>query len=362
MIKERTWINLNRDNIKNNYNTFRSITQSKIMAVVKSNAYGHGLVVYSEILDNLGVDYFGVDSITEATTLREAGIEKPILILGYTLLENFKIALEKNISVTVSNFDQLDELLKRKDLKGLKIHLKFDTGMHRQGFGLTELNQIGKTLSSSIIVEGAYTHFAAAYEKFNEETQSQLKMFIQITDYLKKIFPNIICHAAATSATICYPESHFDMVRTGIGLMGIFSSKEVEKKHKDKISLRPVLSWHSIITEIKSLPKGSSIGYDYSETLRKDSIVGICPVGYWHGIPRSLSSKGEVLVNDKKAKILGRVCMDMIMLDLTGIDAKVLDRVDIIVGSSATMMAEQAQTSTYEIITRINPLIRKYIV
>ena len=368
-ISLRTWVEVDRKALKNNYNAFRSLISKdcQLMAVVKSNAYGHGLVDYSKEMQELGADWLAVDSITEALTLRRNEIKKPILVLGYTMMENFEEASKNNISLTISNFESLKSI--KKYDKPLNIHLKIDTGMHRQGFQLDEVKKAIKYLkdqSSSVNLEGIYTHFAAAKNpSFPAETNKQIEQFEEASRIVESYGFKPIKHAAATSGAIVFPKSHFDMVRIGIGLMGLWPSYETKACFEEKIKLEPVLYWKTIISEIKEIKKGEKLGYDFTETLMDNSTIAILPIGYWHGYRRDLSSIGHVLVRGKKAKILGRISMDMIVVDITGIKGvKICDEV-ILIGRdgkeeiSAYELALLSDTSWYETITQINPLIKR---
>ncbi|TSC67067.1 MAG: alanine racemase [Parcubacteria group bacterium Gr01-1014_73] len=361
----RTWIEVDCLAIEKNYKLFRSliVPKTKLLAVVKSNAYGHGLVDFTKELERLGVDWFGVDSIVEGLALRREGIKTPILVLGYTLPDKFKEAAAHNISLTVSSFETLKVLQKSHFSKPLKIHIKVDTGMHRQGFLLKDLP---KVLKSKVKPEGLYTHFAMAKNPaFPEYTKKQIAEFEKWRTAFKKIGLSPVCHAAATAGTMIFPEAHFDMVRIGIGLYGLWPAKEIELYFASRLTLTPVLSWKTIISEIKKLPKGAKIGYDCVETLQKDSRVAICPIGYWHGYPRALSGIGFVLIHGRRAKILGRVSMDMIAVDVSDITAaKVSDEV-VLIGPqekekiTVNELANLSDTSHYEFVTRLNPLIKR---
>lgn len=367
----RTWIEVDTKAIGHNLKIFRSLVKPEclIMTVVKSNAYGHGLVGFSQAAEKLGVDYFGVDSAIEGITLRHSGIKKPILVLGYTLPEMIKEAVQNNLSLSISSLSALDSLVNLKLKNPVQIHLKVDTGMHRQGFSLKEANELIKKLKANkkkIIVEGLFTHFASAKNPaFPSNTLKQIELFNQWRGIFKNNGFEPICHASASAGTILFPQAHFDMVRIGAGLYGIWPSTETKSYAESKFQLKPVLSWWTILSEVKSLPKGSQIGYDCTETLARDSVVGICPIGYWHGYPRSLSSIGKVLVGGKKTKVLGRISMDMIIINLTDIkNPKVGDVVTLIgrdgkeeIGLEEVAML--ADTSTYEIADRLNPLIER---
>ncbi len=185
---------------------------------------------------------------------------------------------------------------------------------------------------------------------------------------VKKEGFNPIRHASATSGTIIFPQARYDLVRIGIGLYGLWPSKEVQAVFGDKIKLKPVLSWKAVIGEIKKVAKGERIGYDFTETLSKPTTVAIIPIGYWHGFPRSLSGIGRVLIKGKPAKVLGRVSMDMISVDISGIKNINIGEEAIIIGKSgkneitADEIAKYADTTNYEIITRLNPLIKRILI
>jgi alanine racemase len=232
----RTWIEVDTKALKNNYESFRKLLggRCKLMAIVKSNAYGHSLVDYSKEMEGLGCDFLGVDSITEAIALRREGIKIPILVLGYTLPELHSQAVGNSISLTISTVDSLKEITqfsqKFPDLE-IKIHIKIDSGMHRQGFCLEEIDSVIKDLKSkdNIKIEGVYTHFAAAKNPaFPADTKKQILEFNKGFNLFKEEGLNPIKHAAATSGSIVFPDSHFDMVRIGIGLYGLWPSLEVK--------------------------------------------------------------------------------------------------------------------------------------
>src|SRR3989344_1514753 len=367
----RTWLEINRGNARNNYAFFRNLLrkQASLMAVVKSNAYGHGLVDFSKILEKLGVDWFGVDSVVEGLRLRSRGIQRPILILGYTLPENYTKAARNNVSLTVSTFAGLRDAKRT----GAKFHLKVDSGMHRQGFLLQELPQVIKTIQKLKITkkqfEGLYTHLAApANEKCNRETKRQIKEFRSAAALVRGEGYQPILHAAATGGILQFPEAHFDMVRIGIGLYGLWPAAEFRARRRQPRALKPALSWKSRISEIKSLPKGEAVGYDFTKRLGRQTKTAICPIGYWHGYPRLLSNHGEVLVGGRRAKVLGRVSTDMLVIDITDIQNVAVGSEIVLIGQqgreriSAEELGERAQTSAYEILARLNPLMQKVFV
>ncbi len=335
------------------------------MSVVKSNAYGHGLVDFSKEMEKLGIDWLGVDSSLEALALRKAGIKKPILVLGYTPEENILEVIKKNISVTVSSLEYLENLLRQNFPKIIKIHLKIDTGMHRQGFLPNELPKLLKVLKKkrkNFMIEGVYTHFANAKNPEElSDTKKQFSLFKESIKIIENAGLNPIKHAAATGGSIIFPESKMDMMRIGIGLYGLWPSEKIKEKFEKKIALRPVMTWKTIISEIKKIPKGEGIGYNFTAKTSRDSKIAILPIGYWHGYNRLFSNKTKVEVRGKHAKILGTVSMDMAIIDVTDIrGVKTRDEV-VLMGENITAdnLAKIARTVNYEIITRLNSRIKR---
>ena len=370
----RTWIEIDKAAAGRNFKVFKKLLHNpagggvKLMAVVKSNAYGHGLLDFSRLMQDFGADWFGVDSIVEALSLRSTGIKKNILVLGYTLPGRFIEAAKNNISLTISNTEHL-VALKRRFNPPLKIHLKIDTGMHRQGFFTRELAlaaELIKKLGKSVVLEGIYTHFAAAKNPaFPSDTLKQIKLFDEAANIVQSAGFNPLRHASATSGAIIFPEVRYDMARIGIGLYGLWPSKETEAAYRDKINLEPVLTWKTIIAEIKNVGRGERVGYDFTEILSRPAKVAILPIGYWHGYPRALSAIGKVLIKGEFAKVLGRVSMDMISVDVSGIkNAKIGDEA-VLIGKSgeenitADDLARYCDTTNYEIVTRLNPLMSR---
>lgn len=369
----RTWIEIDTKALTHNYSELRSITKScKLMAVVKSNAYGHGFVGISQAVEKFGIDWIGVDSIVEALALREEGITKPILVLGYTLPEMLERAAAQNISLTVSTFELLEMIKSTPFSHTLKIHIKVDTGMHRQGFQEFQIEEVMNVLAdlgAKVNVEGLFTHFAAAKDpNAREDTRAQVASFMKWAAAFDAAGFKAIKHASASGGTLIFPEAHLDMVRSGIATYGLWPSAEAQKVERidgKKVELHPILSWRTLISEVKKVPKGDRVGYDFTETFERDSTIAIVPIGYWHGYARALSSVGQVLVRGARARVLGRVSMDMLIIDVTDIPhVHVGDEVTLIGKDgheevTAQELADLSNTSLYEFVTRLNPLIKR---
>lgn len=388
----RTWIEIERRALRRNAEQFLKLipARTRLMAVIKSNAYGHGLslvakelaglrrtnisdLVSKETKSEIKQLWFGVDSIVEALRLRKDRIKNPILVLGYTLPGRMSEAARDDIALTISGFDALAALARARERP--RIHIKIDTGMHRQGFLPPHIPRLIKELKwCGVVPEGVYTHFASAKDPDDPSyTLFQFKQFRRIiSSFRRSGFRRLVRHAAATGAALFFPETHLDMVRIGIGLYGYWPSSESRgTRHitrNRKILLKPVLTWKTLLSEVKSIPKGALVGYDGTEVAARKTTIAILPVGYWHGYDRGLSGIGKVLIRGRRARVLGRVSMDMIAVDATGISgAKVGDEAVIIgrqkrAALGACEIAEKIGTTHYEMLTRINPLIRRVIV
>ncbi len=369
----RTWIEIDVDAIDSNYREFRSLIpdKTKICAVVKSNAYGHYLVDFSKRMERNGVDRLAVDTVFEGLRLRKEGISVPLIVLGYTLPEMFGEASLNDISVTISGRDALKEAVRIKTLEPLKIHLKFDTGMNRQGFGEEEVLEVLRILSDNVSrgveVEGIYTHFANAKDPDERgDTEEQIKAFERMKGHFLKTGFKPLIHACATAGAVNYSEAHYDMVRIGIGMYGLWPSERTKVCAEEKLKLKRVMSWKTVVSDVKEVPAGVGVGYGFSEKVSRDSKLAVLPIGYWHGYSRALSSSASVLIRGRRAKVIGLISMDITVVDVTDIKGvKVGDEVTLIGNDGEEEvipeeLAEISGSSNYEFITRINPLIKKF--
>lgn len=361
---KRTWAEINLDNLEYNYKKIREIAGEKVkfLGVVKADAYGHGALRISKTLANLGADYLAVSSLDEAEELRLGGIELPLLILGHTPLEQVDKLIKYNITQTVTCEAKAHEYRAEAEKIGgtLKIHIKLDTGMSRLGFLCSGdhfndcIEAVLRTCSlPNLHAEGIFTHFAVSDEEGAENaeyTQKQFQLFMSVINELSKRGLDFeIRHCANSGAFANYPDTYLDMVRPGILTYGC---GELAKK----LGLRPVMSEKTVIGTIKILDEGTGVSYGRLYTTEGKKRVGVLPVGYADGLFRRLSNGYEVKLPYGKAKILGRICMDMCMIDLDAYpESEVGDEVEIFgENNPVEKMAEFADTIPYEIVCAVS--------
>ncbi len=360
----KTWVEISASAVKHNMETARRAMKegARLCCTVKANAYGHGFLEVAKLAQEYGADWLAADSVEEGIVLRDNGIKIPVLVLGYVPLKNLAEAVQKNLSLTVYNPETIDALP-----AGAKIHIKVETGTGRQGVPLDQLSAFTlRAWSRGLITEGLSTHFANVGETANSSyAMEQLQKFNQAKEILASQDIQPICHTACSAAIFLFPETHFDMTRLGISLYGLWSIAPNLKPNT--YNLKPVLTWKTIIAQLKSFLAGAPIGYGLTERLKRPSRVAVLPIGYFDGYDRKLSSVGEVLVSGQRCKVLGRVCMNMTMVDVTDVpDVKIEDEV-VLIGKqgneeiTAEELAKKIGTINYEVVTRINPLIRRLV-
>lgn len=328
---QRVYAEVDLDAIRSNMENMKAniASNTKIIGVIKTDGYGHGAVPIARELESLEYLYgFAVATAEEACILRDAGIKKPILILGYIFPYSYEKIIENDIRITVFRYDTLKELsntsalLKKKGInKHAKVHIKVDTGMSRIGVrpdtdGLCFVEKALET--EGIEVEGIFTHFARADEADKSSANRQLTLFGHFLDRIKeKTGRQIpIRHCSNSAGILELPQANMDVVRAGITLYGLWPSNQVRK---DIVMLTPVLSLYSTIVYIKEIEAGTGVSYGSTFVSEKRMRIATVPIGYGDGYPRGLSGKGFVLVRGKKAPILGRICMDQFMIDVTHI-------------------------------------------
>lgn len=320
----RAGVDIDLSAIRDNVDAIRKLLMVKtmIMAVVKADAYGHGAVSVARALDDK-VEAFAVAIIDEALELRNAGISKPILILGYTAPVHYSDIVKYDITQTIFNYEDAVALNEEaaKQNKQAVVHIKVDTGMGRIGYTDTTLliDDIEKMLQlENIYVEGLFTHLATADEENKDFAYKQYERYMDILGQLWVRGIEIpVRHVANSAAIIDLPEMQMDMVRCGIAMYGMYPSDTV---NKEKLELKPAMDIKSHISFVKEVEAGTGISYGKTFVTEKKTKVATIPVGYGDGYARALSSKGRVLINGKSAPILGRVCMDQFMVDVTDIE------------------------------------------
>lgn len=320
---DRTYVRVDLEAIRHNIKEAKRKIKpgTKIMAIVKADAYGHGAVPVADALRDL-VDAYGVAVIEEALELRKHGFGQMILILGYTPKSRYEELVLHDISQTVytlSMAEELNETAKRLDKKA-GVHIKLDTGMGRLGFLPTEdsAEKVARISSlSHIAIEGMFSHFARADETSLEPAKEQLeryRYFLQLLEQRGITIP--VKHIANSASIMRFPEAHLDMVRSGITTYGLYPSEEVEKEAMD---LRPAMEWKSVISYLKGVEGGTPISYGGTYVAPDKRMIATVPIGYADGLKRDLSNKGRVLIRGKYAPIVGRICMDQFMVDVTEI-------------------------------------------
>ncbi len=369
---DRTKVVINLDNIRYNVNELKKKVDpaSKIMFVIKADGYGHGAVRIMEYLGE-SVDAYGVAVINEAVALRENGCGKLILILGYTPKSCLKHVIMYNISQTVTDYETARLLSEEAVRQGVnaRIHIKLDTGMGRIGFlpGNESVETIRKISElPNIIMEGCFTHFSKADEKELSYTEKQYETYIEMLEKLERAGVTFeLKHACNSAAVIQFPKADLDMVRLGIASYGLYPSEDIDKS---VIELRPAMEWKTIISYIKTVEPGTRISYGGTYTADSIRRIATVPVGYADGYPRALSNIGRVIVNGISAPIVGRVCMDQFMIDVTDIpDVKVEDSVTLVGRDgneliSVEEIADYGNSLNYEVICDVGKRVpREYI-
>jgi len=361
-----TVLEIDLNALKHNFEYIKSKLKkdTKILAVVKAFAYGSDTNTVAKYLQDLEVDYFAVAYVSEGVALRDAGITTPILVL-HPQAVNFKTLIQRCLEPSLYNAKVLTEFItaaSEEKQNNYPVHVKFNTGLNRLGFRENDVDDIVSQLkeTTSIKVKSLFSHLAASEDLTEKEfTQNQIKSFKRISDAFSKTIgyqPKL--HLANTSGIINYPESHLDMVRTGIGLYG-FGNSEAENKH-----LKPIATLKSVISQIHNIKKGETVGYNRAYKSEHFEKTATIPIGHADGIGRQYGNqKGFVTINGEKAPIIGNVCMDMIMVNITDIECHEGDEV-IIFGNhpNASQFAGTADTISYEIITAISQRVKRYII
>lgn len=365
----RTWTEIDLSNLEHNYRALRAMLPQgcRFLGVVKADAYGHGAVPVARRLEQLGAEYLAVACLDEAMELRQAGIAAPILILGYTPAERAEELLSGEITQTVYDEEMARALSAAAVAAGrtLKIHVKADTGMSRLGWlcGGETLAGAAETIARvcalpGLEAEGIYTHFANA-DGDEDYTMLQFTRFLDLLEALRGrgvTFP--IRHCAASAAALKFPCTHLDMVRPGIALYGHYPDPSCEGL--DGPGLRPVMTLKTRVASVKTVPAGTPVSYGCTHVLDRETRLAALTIGYADGLPRLCSDKLEVHIGGRRAKVVGRICMDMCMADVTGLDVAPGDEVEVF-GEHLPIeeVAALAGTVQYELLCAVSPRVHR---
>ncbi|MFH1077882.1 MAG: alanine racemase [Patescibacteria group bacterium] len=383
----KTWVEISRSALSGNIRAFRSHVgkTAPIMAVVKSNAYGHGLVHVAQVAERSGASWFGVDNVDEGVVLRKNGITKPILVLGYTLADRVHDCVDHRLSFMAYTMEtvraiaelKLTPIGKRPSFRtdAAFVHVKVDTGTTRQGVHGEDLLRLVRALkkTSGAVIEGVATHFANIEDTTDRSyADLQLQRFHEALTLIRSegIDPPWR-HAACSAATILYPDTYFNLVRLGISMYGLWPSKEtraVAKREGRILDLKPVMTWKTVVAQVKRVKKGTPVSYGLTERVSRASTLALIPVGYWDGFDRGLSSTGHVLIRGRRCKIMGRVCMNMFVVDATDVPGIRVEDEVVLLGTqkretiSSDDIASKIGSINYEVVTRVNPTIPRILV
>lgn len=366
-----SWLEIDLDKIKNNIAKIKKITgpEVKFGAVVKANAYGHGLIEISKTAIEAGAEYLLVDDCNEALTLRGEFVDIPILIIGAVEKSQLPDILENNIEISFFDPTMAQELslLALRKNKTAKIHLKVDTGMRRLGFEPDEILGVSKSFNKipRVEIKGIYTHFASAGND-RDYTQKQLTAFNNVLFDLQRenLLPPLV-HASNSAATLTLPQSHFGMVRMGIAMYGCSPFDQKQNDLWQRFNLESALAFKTKIVQVKVVPADSRVGYGGSFKTSKESKIAVIAVGYAEGLDRNLSNKAQVLIGGVRCPVIGRICMRMSMVDVTSVPHVAVGDEVVLIGKQgreeirAEKLAQWKESNVYEILTRIPERVQR---
>ncbi|MGH9845492.1 MAG: alanine racemase [Blastocatellia bacterium] len=368
-----TWAEISLAALRRNYRNIKQTLSpgAQLMAVVKADAYGHGAIECARALESIGADWFGVALIEEGVALRRAGITQPIFCVGGFWQEQAEEVVQQAITPALFRLDQAEELDARAREAGRAVnyHLKIDTGMGRLGVPASEVAEFSRALTrfDHIRLDGLMTHFADADGETTEYTQRQIAQFNEILAMLRdRGFDPRVRHLAASAGLHAYPESHGTLARAGASLYGL--TRDVLSRRIQPLDVLPVMSLHSRIVQLKTVPAGASLGYGRTFTTVRESRIATIPIGYADGWRRALSNRGRVLVRGHFAPVVGRVSMDLTIVDVTGIPGVELGDPLMLIGEQgkhrihAEDVAAEIGTISYEVVTGISPRVPRVYV
>lgn len=355
-----TTLEINLQHLVANLNYFKTLLKptTKVMVMVKAFSYGLGTYEVAKALEENKVDYLGVANIYEGIELRKAGINLPIMVMKPEI-DSFDLVVEHNLTPAIFSLHALKTLIKSSSKTPITISLKIDTGMHRLGFDRSEIDELLTILKQhpQITVESVFSHLAASDEAEHDGfTNQQIELFQQIANQLEKgLNQSIEKHILNTNGIVRFIVAQFDMVRLGIGLYGVSSDEETQKQLKSASTLK------SKIAQIKTIAKGETVGYNRKGVVNEEMKIATIPVGYADGLSRKLGNGNwEMIVNEQRAAIVGNVCMDMVMIDVTNINCKEGDEAFVFSDENPiTEMAKCIGTIPYEILTSYSPRVKR---
>jgi alanine racemase len=376
MITPNAWVEIDRAALLSNVHICRQVVgpRCRLLALVKGNAYGHGLRETAQVLLDAGVDSLGVEAVGEALALRADGITSPILVVGPIPATNVPLLYSHHLTPLLVSPEQVQTVgvFTQQASCILDVHLKFDTGMHRQGIMREELPALLDSLARfpGLRIAGVATHLAHADEAEQPEwTRRQLDHFGEVIAILAASGIRApIRHAANSAAALLWPETHLDMVRLGIALYGFWPAEAVQRASAGRLALRPVMTWKTRVASVKVVARGCGVGYNGSYITTRASRIAVLPIGYYDGYSRSLSNRGQVLLHGQRVPVCGRVSMNLITVDVTDIPTVQAGDEVVLIGQqgpatiSTEEMAAWLGTIHYEVTTRINPLIPRVVV
>jgi alanine racemase len=370
-----SWLEIDLGALAGNVRAFRGrLGKAGLAAVVKSEAYGHGVELVAPAVLAAGASWLAVWGANEGIPLRRiVGPDVAILCLGHTPPQDFEAAVENDLRLVLYDLSAVPALAAaaRKLGRTARVHVKLETGTHRQGLEAEEAMALARAVAAEpgLELEGLSTHFADIEDTTDHGyAESQLTRFQEGMERLQAVGHGItVRHTACSAAAILFPETHFDMARVGIGLYGLWPSRETLVSARERglagFALRPVMTWKALVAQVKDVPAGGFVGYGRTWRAQRTTRIAVIPVGYFEGYARALSGRAHVLVRGRRAPVLGRVCMNMFMVDVTDVPGVVAGDVAVLLGRdgdevvSAEALAGWAGTIHYELTSRVNPLL-----
>jgi alanine racemase len=373
------WVEIDAGALRNNVSEFkrRLGPGPGFGAVVKSNAYGHGMIEVARVAASASADWLCVNNVGEGVALREAGLTLPILVMGYVPLDGLGDVVEHALQPIVYNLETLERLDAIASSRGtaVGVHIKIETGTHRQGVLESDVPAFVARLhgARALKLSGVTTHFANIEDTTSHDfAESQMAAFSRVADAIAALHPApFLRHNACSAAVLLFNRTHLDLVRVGISLYGLWPSKETYvsclERGKPSLDLKPVLTWKTRIAQVKQVPEGEYVGYGCAWRTTRPTRIAVLPVGYYEGYDRELSGLAHVLVRGKRAPVRGRICMNMCMVDVTDIPGAALEDEVTLLGRqgderiTAEQLAAWAGTITYEIVARIHPSLPRVV-